>query len=183
MKKIETNIEGLYVLEPEVHKDHRGFFLESYSKSDYEKLGLVSEYVQSNHSFSKLKNTFRGLHYQLNPYSQTTIVKVVSGSILDFAVDIRKESPTYGNYYCTELSEQNCSQMYIPKGFAHGFLTLSDNVHIIYTMDDYYNPELDRIINYRDKFINIEELNDIDNINIANKDLSAPMLKYANNNF
>lgn len=183
MRKIETNIGGLYLLEPVIHEDHRGFFLESYSNYDYKKLGLVSEYVQDNHSFSKLSNTFRGLHYQLNPHSQTTIVKVVAGSILDFAVDIRKNSATFGKYYCTELSEENCQQMYIPKGFAHGFLTLSDNVHIIYKMDDYYKPELDRIINYRDQFINIKELKDKSNLNVVDKDLSAPMLAYADNNF
>ncbi|MBL4711240.1 MAG: dTDP-4-dehydrorhamnose 3,5-epimerase [Gammaproteobacteria bacterium] len=183
MKIEQTKLDGVLVLSPKIFDDERGFFYESYSQSTFLKNKLKHNFIQDNQSYNKYKNTFRGLHYQMNPKSQTTIVRVVSGKILDFVVDIRKNSPTYGQYVSQVLSDENHKQLFIPKGFAHGFLTLTDNVNILYKMDELYAPEYDRILNFQDTTINIAMDVDFENLIIADKDKNAPMLKDIDNNF
>ena len=152
-EKIETGIEGLYLIKPTIYSDTRGFFLESYNKRDFEELGITNEFVQDNHSKSK-KGVLRGLHFQLkNP--QAKLVRVIKGTVFDVAVDLRKNSNTYGKYYGVTLSEENKLQLFIPKNFAHGFLVLSEEAEFIYKCDDYYNPNDESSIIWNDAKINI----------------------------
>ncbi|EDZ62243.1 dTDP-4-dehydrorhamnose 3,5-epimerase [Sulfurimonas gotlandica GD1] len=183
MKIEQTKLSGVLVLTPKIFNDERGFFYESYSKNSFLEHGVNHDFIQDNHSYSRDKYTFRGLHYQMNPKAQTTLIRVVSGEIMDFAVDLRKNSPTYGQYTSVLLSAENHKQLLIPKGFAHGFLTLTDNVNILYKMDDIYAPEYDRILNVRDHQVDIKLGVDFDKITIAKKDEKAPMLENIENNF
>lgn len=183
MKIEPTELNGVLIITPKIFNDKRGLFYESYSKPTFLKHGLNYDFIQDNHSFSKDKYTFRGLHYQMNPKAQTTLVRVVSGEILDFAVDLRKNSPTYGKYTSVLLSAENHKQLLIPKGFAHGFLTLTDNVNILYKMDDVYAPEYDRILNVKDPMLGINLNIDFSKITIAEKDKEAPFLKHIENNY
>ncbi|WP_130889691.1 dTDP-4-dehydrorhamnose reductase [Fusobacterium ulcerans] len=152
-KKIETGIAGLYILEPTVFGDERGFFLETYSKKEFEEIGIFDEFVQDNHSKSK-KGVLRGLHFQTK-HSQGKLVRVIKGSVYDVAVDIRKDSSTYGKWYGVELSAENKKMFFIPKGFAHGFLTLEDETEFQYKCTDFYVPQYDSGIIWNDKDINI----------------------------
>ena len=152
-KRIETEIEGLYILEPTVFGDERGFFLETYNKKEFEKIGIFEEFVQDNHSKSK-KGVLRGLHFQTK-HSQGKLVRVIRGSVYDVAVDIRKDSLTYGKWYGIELSAENKKMFFIPKGFAHGFLTLEDETEFQYKCTDLYAPQYDSGIIWNDKDINI----------------------------
>ncbi len=153
-KRIETGIEGLVVIEPTVFGDDRGFFMETYSKKDFEEVGLTMEFVQDNHSKSK-KGVFRGLHFQTQ-MSQGKLVRVIAGAVLDVAVDLRRDSKTFGRWYVVELSSENKRQFYIPEGFAHGFLTLEDNTEFLYKCTNYYAPEYDNGIFWNDKDLNID---------------------------
>jgi len=179
----KTAFDGVYVINPTVFEDERGFFYESYSLNDFSVNGLKYNFVQDNHSYNKYKNTLRGLHYQMQPKSQTTLVRVVSGEMIDFVVDIRKNSPTYGKYISQHLSSANHKQILIPKGFAHGFLTLSDEVNVLYKMDDDYSHEHDRILNIFDESVDIKL--DVRNKQfiMSEKDRNAPLLKDIENNF
>ena len=152
-KKIETGIEGLYILEPTVFGDKRGFFLETYNKKEFEEIGIFDEFVQDNHSKSK-KGVLRGLHFQTR-HSQGKLVRVIKGSVYDVAIDIRKDSITYGKWYGIELSAKNKKMFFISKGFAHGFLTLEDGTEFQYKCTDLYHPEYDSGIMWNDKEINI----------------------------
>ena len=152
-KKIETGIEGLYILEPTVFGDERGFFLETYNKKEFEEIGIFDEFVQDNHSKSK-KGVLRGLHFQTR-HSQGKLVRVIKGSVYDVAVDIRKGSSTFGKWYGIELSAENKKMFFIPKGFAHGFLTLEDDTEFQYKCTDFYAPQYDSGIMWNDKDINI----------------------------
>lgn len=152
-KRIETGIESLVVIEPTVFGDDRGFFMESYSKKDFEEIGLNMEFVQDNHSKSK-KGVLRGLHFQTK-YTQGKLVRVIAGSVLDVAVDLRDGSKTFGQHFVVELTEQNKKMFYVPEGFAHGFLTLEDNTEFQYKCTDYYAPEFDSGVLWNDKDINI----------------------------
>lgn len=154
LKKIETGIEGLYLIEPKVFGDSRGFFMESYNKRDFLEIGITDEFVQDNHSKSK-KGVLRGLHFQKNPKEQSKLIRVIRGSVFDVALDLRKNSPTYGKYFTTIISEENKRMLYIPKGFAHGFLTLEDNTEFIYKCDEYYCPEYEDGIIWNDESLNI----------------------------
>lgn len=154
LKKIETGIEGLYLIEPKVFGDSRGFFMESYNKRDFLEIGIIDEFVQDNHSKSK-KGVLRGLHFQKNPKEQSKLIRVIRGSVFDVALDLRKNSPTYGKYFTTIISEENKRMLYIPKGFAHGFLTLEDNTEFIYKCDEYYCPEYEDGIIWSDESLNI----------------------------
>jgi len=183
MKIKKTKFEDVLIVEPYVFNDERGFFYESFSQKTFFDNELNYVFVQDNQSHNKFRNTFRGLHYQMQPKSQTTLVRVINGKILDIVVDIRKGSPSYGEYITQVLSDENNLQLLIPKGFAHGFLTLTDNVNILYKMDDYYSPELDRILNFSDKNINLNLNTDLDKIIIADKDKNALMLNEIENNF
>lgn len=168
-KKRETGIEGLYVIEPTVFEDNRGFFMETYNKKDFEEIGITTEFIQDNHSKS-VKGVLRGLHFQ-KEFPQAKLVKVIKGEVYDIAVDLRKESKTYGKYYGIILTEQNKLQFYIPRGFAHGFLVLSEEAEFTYKCDELYHPNDEGGIIWNDKTINIEwPLDKIENIIQSDKD-------------
>ena len=180
MKRIETGIDGLFVVEPEVFGDHRGWFMESWSKRKFEEIGIDCEFVQDNHSFSEKKGTLRGLHFQKGEYAQAKLVRVLRGRVYDVAVDLRKNSPTFLKWFGVELSEENKRELFIPRGFAHGFLTLTDNVEFAYKTDNYYNKESEGAIIYNDERIavdwRLDELG-IDEVIVSDKDEIAPRLE------
>lgn len=178
MNIIKTKLEDVLIIEPKVFGDNRGWFTETYSK---EKLGLDIDFIQDNHSFSGKKGTLRGLHFQTNPKAQTKLVRCTKGEILDVAVDIREGSPTYKQWVAVELTADNKKQLLIPKGFAHGFLTLTDDVEVQYKVDEYYSPECDRSIRFDDAEIDVNW--GIENPILSEKDLNAPLLKDCDINF
>jgi len=153
-KRVETGIKDLIVIEPTVFGDNRGFFMESYSKKDFSEIGMDVEFVQDNHSKSK-KGVLRGLHFQTK-HVQGKLVRVTAGAVLDVAVDLRKDSETFGKYYIVELTASNKKMFYIPPGFAHGFLTLEDNTEFQYKCTDYYAPEFDSGILWNDEEVGID---------------------------
>ncbi len=152
-KRLE--IPDVILIVPKVFYDERGFFMETYKKEDFEKAGIKSEFVQQNHSKS-IKGTLRGLHYQREPYAQAKLVRCIRGEIFDVAVDIRKNSPTFGKYVSAILSEENKNMLYIPRGFAHGFEVLSDEAEVIYSVDNVYSKESESGIIWDDANISIE---------------------------
>ncbi len=153
-KKIETEIEELYIIEPTIFGDNRGFFLESYNKNDFIEIGITDEFVQDNHSKSK-KGVLRGLHFQTK-HSQGKLVRVIKGAVYDVAVDLRQNSKTFGKWFGIELSDKDKTMLYIPKEFAHGFLTLEDNTEILYKTTDYYNPKDEDGIIWNDEILSID---------------------------
>ncbi|MED0676152.1 dTDP-4-dehydrorhamnose 3,5-epimerase [Aneurinibacillus thermoaerophilus] len=155
MQRIETKFQDVVLLEPKVFGDGRGFFMESYNKAVLEVLGIHIDFVQDNQSLSREAGVLRGLHYQLNPKAQTKLVRVLTGAIYDVVVDIRKNSPTFGQWEAFILSEENKRQLLVPKGFAHGFCTLVPNTQVFYKVDEYYSPEHDRGIAWDDAALNI----------------------------
>ena len=181
MKAIKTEIEDLYIIETKVFKDNRGWFTESYSAKKFRDNGLDIEFIQDNHSLSKEKGVLRGLHFQLEPKAQTKLVRCIRGSIYDVAVDLREGSPTYKKWFGVELSAENKKQFLMPKGFAHGFLTLSDNTEVQYKVDEYYAPEYDRSIRFDDPEINVDW--GIDNPILSEKDKKASLLNDSDCNF
>lgn len=181
MKIVTTEIEDLIIIEPQVFGDHRGWFFESYSNNKLKAQGLDCDFVQDNHSYSAQKGTLRGLHFQLNPKAQAKLVRCTRGAILDVAVDLRKGSPTYKKWVSVELSAENKKQLFIPRGFAHGFLTLTDDVEVQYKADEYYAPEFDRSIAYNDMEIGIR-WGILDPI-LSAKDKNAPKLCDSDINF
>lgn len=150
----ETGIEGLCVIKPTVFEDSRGFFMETYQKQDFAEIGITQEFVQDNQSKSS-KGVLRGLHFQ-KEYAQSKLVRVIKGAVYDVAVDLRKDSKTYGKYYGVTLTEENKLQFFIPKGFAHGFLVLSDEAEFTYKCDDYYHPGDEGGLIWNDPTIGIE---------------------------
>lgn len=182
MKIIKTKIPELLIIEPKVFEDSRGYFFESYNKSVYEKENLRFNFVQDNQSQSEY-GVIRGLHYQIEPYAQTKLVRALSGVIYDVAVDIRKDSPTFGQWVGVELSEENKRQVLVPKGFAHGFSVLSETAVVFYKCDNFYRSEADRGIIYNDKSMNIDWKVDPDKAIVSEKDLQHPLLVDAANNF
>ncbi len=154
MKVEFTPIKGLAIIVPQVFNDNRGYFFESYKKTFFDANVAKVDFVQDNQSFSS-KGTLRGLHFQKDPFAQGKLVRVIQGAVLDVAVDIRKESPTYGQHFSIELSAENHLQFYIPPGFAHGFLTLEDNTIFTYKCTNYYNKESEGGLCYNDKDLNI----------------------------
>ena len=182
LKAKETNLKGVFVLEPQVFGDGRGWFMESWSQRKLEEAGIYVEFLQDNHSYSAAKGTLRGLHYQLNPMAQAKLLRCSRGSILDVAVDIRKGSPQYAKWTAVELSAENKKQLFIPRGFAHGFLTLTDDVEVQYKADNYYAPECDGNIRWNDPEIGIEW--PFPPVILSDKDEKAPLLaKRADLNF
>lgn len=146
----KAKLAGVYVLEPDVYEDERGFFMESYNERELEKHGIRYRFIQDNHSLSREKGTIRGLHYQLEPYAQTKLVRVIAGAVYDVVVDIRRKSETYGKWEGFELSATNKRQLLVPKGFAHGFCTLEPNTEVLYKVDQPYSPQHDRGIRWDD---------------------------------
>lgn len=155
MKAIKTEIEGLIILEPTVHGDNRGYFMEAFSDKVFRSLVGDVDFVQENESKSKY-GVVRGLHFQEEPFAQAKLVRAVSGVIWDIAVDIRKGSPTFGKYVAIELSEDNKRQLFIPRGFAHGFSVLSEEAIFQYKCDNYYNPESEDAILWNDAELDID---------------------------
>ena len=172
----ETLLQNVYILEPAVFHDKRGFFMESYNKRILEQLGIHVDFIQDNHSFSKNAGIIRGLHYQLNPKEQAKLVRVSTGAIFDVIVDIRKNSVTFGKWVSVILSEENKRQVLVPKGFAHGFCTLVPNTNVIYKVDEYYDPEFDRGILWNDPDIGIDW--PFSSPLLSDKDSKLPLLKY-----
>ena len=154
MKITKTKIKGLLIIEPQVFKDERGFFLETYNQKIYEEAGIKYDFVQDNLSKSA-KGVLRGLHYQVNPFAQGKLVQVIQGAVLDVAVDIRFGSPTFGQYASVELDEKNKKQFWIPPGFAHGFVSLTDGATFGYKCTNLYNPESERGIIWNDPSLKI----------------------------
>jgi dTDP-4-dehydrorhamnose 3,5-epimerase len=155
MNVVETPINGLYLIESKIFEDDRGYFFESYNINNFKKNGINTNFVQDNESNSS-KDVLRGLHFQSPPYAQAKLVKVATGSILDVAVDIRKNSKTYGKYYSVILTRKNKKMLYIPEGFAHGFLALEDDTTVQYKCSNLYNKECDTSIIWNDSTINID---------------------------
>ncbi|WP_342437373.1 dTDP-4-dehydrorhamnose 3,5-epimerase [Paenibacillus sp. FSL L8-0436] len=182
MKFTETALDGVWVIEPQIFGDHRGWFMETYSESKFQEHALNLNFVQDNQSYSATKGTLRGLHYQLNPKAQSKLVRCTQGSIFDVAVDIRKGSPNYGKWFGIELSAENKKQLLIPKGFAHGFMTLVENVEVQYKVDELYAPECDGGILWSDPAIGIKWPIDVVPV-LSAKDEHAPLLSDTNLNF
>ncbi|MDR3258454.1 MAG: dTDP-4-dehydrorhamnose 3,5-epimerase [Fusobacteriaceae bacterium] len=152
--KVETGIEGLIIIEPQVFGDNRGFFMETFTKKDFEKLGIMDEFVQDNHSKSK-KGVLRGLHFQTK-FTQGKLIRVTAGRVLDVGIDLRHGSKTFGKWFKVELTAENKNMFYLPKGFAHGFIALEDDTEFQYKCTDYYAPEYDSGILWNDKDIGID---------------------------
>ena len=174
MKINKTYIEGLLIIEPQLFKDDRGFFYESYNKKKLDKKIKII-FVQDNESKS-IKGVIRGLHFQAPPFEQTKLVRCVSGNILDVAVDLRTNSKTYGKSFSIELSSENNKQLFIPKGFAHGFQVLSETAIVNYKVDEYYNPDSDSGLIWNDKDLSIDWNLDIKPI-LSDKDLKLDLFK------
>lgn len=175
MDLLKTKLEGVYILIPEVFGDHRGFFMESWSRRTMEKAGLFYDFVQDNHSLSTVKGTLRGIHFQKGDKAQAKLVRCVRGAVLDVAVDLRHDSPTYKQWIGVELSEENKKQLLIPRGFGHGFVTLTDHVEFLYKADNYYAPEADGGIRWNDPDIGVDW--GIDQPVLSEKDTKNPFLK------
>jgi dTDP-4-dehydrorhamnose 3,5-epimerase len=178
VKIFQTKIEGLVVIEPNVFYDSRGYFYESHNQKQFEENVLQTNFVQDNESMSS-KGVLRGLHYQLPPYTQSKLVRVIKGEVLDIAVDIRKGSPTFGHYESIILSHENKKQFFIPKGFAHGFVVLSETAIFSYKCDNYYAPEYEQSILFDDKDLNIDWKLDLKELLISDKDKKGIPFKTA----
>ncbi len=181
MEVIATNLEDVKILKPRVFQDERGFFYETISTKKMEAAGISFVPVQENMAFSIKKGAIRGLHFQNNPMAQAKIVRCTRGSVMDYAVDLRKESPTYLQYVAVELSEGNKLQLYIPKGFAHGVISLEDDTVIEYFADNWYSPEHDRSVRYDDPAIGIDW--GFSELILSEKDRTAPLVCDSDCNF
>ena len=181
MEVIQTDLPGVVILIPQIFTDHRGWFYESCSRKALAAHGIDFNIAQINHSSSLQKNTLRGLHFQNHPFAQAKIVRCIAGSILDAAVDLRRDSPAYLQWTTVKLSAANRRQLYIPRGFAHGCLALTDNAEIEYLTDEFYHPEAERTVRYDDPAIGInwETADPI----LSAKDAAAPFLRDSDCNF
>ena len=177
MKFTRTKIKDVIIIEPKVHGDDRGYFVETFRQDKLDELlGFKINFIQDNESKSS-KGVLRGLHYQLAPAAQTKLVRVIQGRVLDVAVDIRKGSPTFGQHVAEELTAQNKKQLLVPRGFAHGFLVLEDDTIFAYKVDNYYSPENDRGIAFNDAGLNINWQLNTDELNLSPKDREQPLLQ------
>ena len=179
MEVRSLGLDGVLEILPRKFGDDRGFFSETYNAKSFADAGIDLTFIQDNHSFSAAKGVVRGLHYQLPPRAQDKLVRVVRGAILDVAVDIRRSSPTFGKWVSLEVSAEKWNQILIPKGFAHGFVTLTDNTEVIYTVTDIYSPEHDRCIRFDDPAIGIEWPLPATGAQLSEKDQKAPLLANA----
>jgi len=178
MKLIETPIKDLLIIEPDIFNDHRGYFIESYSEKKFNELGICNHFVQDNESQS-FYGVVRGLHYQIEPYAQAKLVRVIKGKVYDIAVDLRKNSPTFGQWFGIELDEETKKMFYIPKGFAHGFSVLSDIAIFSYKCDNFYNKEAERGIIFSDPQLNIDWKIKNHKIIVSEKDKMLPLFSNA----
>ena len=183
MNFIRTNIPDVVIIEPTVHGDHRGYFVETFRADKLEAfLGFKLNFGQDNESKSS-KGVLRGLHYQLAPHAQTKLVRVISGRVLDVAVDIRRNSPTFGQHVAVELTADNKKQLLVPRGFAHGFVVLEDDTIFAYKVDNYYSPECDRGIAFNDPALNIDWILKTEELKLSDKDTKQPKLNETNDLF
>jgi dTDP-4-dehydrorhamnose 3,5-epimerase len=178
----QTFIGDLVILTPDVFEDERGYFFESYNKSKLSGLGIDIDFVQDNQSFSQ-KGTLRGLHYQNAPFAQTKLVRVLQGEIMDVAVDLRKDSPTYGKHFGIRLTAENKKQLLVPQGFAHGFSVLSETAVVLYKCDQFYNKQSEGGIRYDDETLNIDWGMDLADAIVSEKDLVLPNFANCNSQF
>ncbi len=174
-----TKLEGVVIITPDIFGDHRGYFMESWSQRKMEEAGLYYNFVQDNHSLSTVKGTLRGIHFQKGEFGQAKLVRCIRGAVLDVAVDLRKKSPTYKQWVAVELSANNKKQLLIPRGFGHGFVTLTDEVEFVYKTDNYYEPSADRGIYWADSDIQINW--GFTNPILSEKDKNNPLLKEIEN--
>ena len=181
MNIIETALPSVVIIEPKVFGDNRGWFLESWSAGKMKAAGLAYDFVQDNHSFSSQSGVLRGIHFQQAPYAQAKLVRCTNGAVRDVVVDLRKGSPTYKKWVTVELSAENKRQLLIPRGFGHGFLTLTDDVEFLYKADNLYHAESDRSIRWNDTELGIEW--GISEPIVSEKDAIAPLLKESDCNF
>lgn len=181
MKITQTKLDGVLIIETDVFGDHRGFFTESYNRSRFHEAGITHDFIQDNHSYSAEAGTLRGLHYQLSPKAQTKLVRVIVGAIYDVVVDIREGSPTFGEWVGVIISESNKRQILVPKGFAHGFCTITPHTQVLYKVDELYSKEHDRGILWSDPEIGIDW--PMSNVILSEKDKVHPTLKNAEINF
>ena len=181
MNVIETKLPGVVIVEPQVFGDHRGWIMESWSKKTMEDYGLNCDFVQDNQSYTARKGTLRGIHFKQYPMAQTKLVRVTRGAVMDVAVDLRKDSPTYRQWVAVELSAENRKQLLIPQGFGHAFLTLTDDVEFVYKCDNFYSKEHDRNIRFDDPELGVEW--GIAEPILSEKDAAAPFLKDSDCNF
>ena len=182
MPFIKTEFPGLLIFEPKIWDDGRGYFFESYNQKVFSAEGIAINFVQDNQA-SSVYGVIRGLHYQMDPFAQTKLIRVLSGNILDVAVDIRKNSPTYGKVYTIELSAENKKQLLVPKGFAHGYSVISETAEVFYKCDEFYNKESEGGIAWNDATLNIDWKIPAGKAIISDKDLKHPGLKDCQNNF
>ena len=175
MNVIKSKIEGLLIIEPKVYSDSRGYFFESFNEKRLQEIGINTKFIQDNQSGSSY-GVIRGLHYQLSPYAQSKLVRVLSGEILDVCVDIRENSPTFGSYEAIRLSSRNQKQLFVPKGFAHGFSVLSESATVMYKTDAYYHPESERGIAFDDPALGIDWQIKGNQMVVSDKDRAHPTL-------
>ncbi len=181
MNIIHTDLKDVYILEPKIFGDHRGWFLESWSQRTMEENGLFYHFVQDNHSYNAAKGTLRGLHFQKGDAAQTKLVRCIRGALLDVAVDVRVGSPTYKKWVAVELTAENFRQLLVPRGFLHGYLTLTDDVEFLYKVDNLYNKEADRSILWNDPELGVDW--GIQNPILSEKDVKAPLYKNSDIDF
>ena len=172
MKVIETKLEGVFIIEPQVFGDARGWFMETYSEKKTPQ--IACDFVQDNQSYSSEKGTLRGIHYQTPPMAQAKLLRCIRGSIMDYAVDIRPDSKTYKQWVAVELSAENKKQLFVPRGFGHAFITLTEDTEVLYKADNYYSPEHDRAILWSDPELGIDW--GTDSPIVSEKDKNAPLL-------
>jgi dTDP-4-dehydrorhamnose 3,5-epimerase len=183
LKIFETPIKDLLVIQPTVFNDSRGYFFESFNQQKFNELtGTNTIFVQDNQAFSSF-GVLRGLHYQLNPFSQAKLVSVLHGKVLDVAVDIRKNSATYGQHFSIELSDENKTQLFVPRGFAHGYVVLSETAHFFYKCDNFYSKENEGGIAFNDSSLNIDWQIDLSKAILSDKDVVLPTMINSKNNF
>ena len=182
MNRIDTKLPGVYIIEPQVFGDQRGYFMETWSTRNFEEMGLHYDFVQDNQSFSSQQGILRGIHFQNAPYAQAKLVRVTRGAVLDVAVDLRKGSPTYCQWEAVELSAQNKRMLMIPRGFGHGFKTLTDDVEFCYKVDNLYSKECDRGIRFDDPAIGVD-WGEVRRELLSQKDTTSPLLCDSDCNF
>lgn len=182
MERIDTKLDGVYIVVPDVFGDHRGYFMETYNKAAFKKLGIINDFVQDNQSYTAKKGTLRGIHFQNAPMAQAKVVRVTRGAVMDVAIDLRKGSPTYKQWVAVELSAENRRMLVIPRGFGHGFRTLTDDVEFCYKVDNLYSKECDRSIRFDDPSIGVDWGEVYDEL-LSAKDMNAPLLENSDCNF